>query len=303
MGSPDVMRDLQRQATGNNYGRATEVRPATETEAQEFFTEANKELDTDWTWEDALGYIEDFQSMYTANIRYALSLTGLDGIAFDFAVSADGGLLVGGEVSTGISVFFPLHSKYDPADDPKADEDTPHPIDDAPHYFTFTAQGVSVGFQAGVGAGVEGALVLADHWEEPEDITRDSWAGSVGSFNLDAGVSVGMGFDASATLYFTSVATESTGPDGTLTWSIPEQGWHGAGVALSVGGGLEAELSVGLSFTNASESFITFRNAAVKNYVENREPTEIPESGDFHYQTPDKGPGFIHSIIEGMTGQ
>jgi len=273
--------------------------PATETEARAYVETAAQQTNAGLSWDDVKSDIEAVSDYLTDGTRRLLASTGLDGIAIEFSVGADAGVIIGGEVTTGISVFWPLHSAYEPLEDPNAGPDTHHPITDSPHFYLFSSKGVTFGVEFGGSAGFGAQLVLAWHWGGPEKITRKSWGGSVVSFDIDGAFALGLGAEVSVTAYFTAVTSTGSGLDSTVTWSAPDAGWHGTGIAASPRTGAELELTTGITVTNALSKVIDFGRPDVREAMQ--DPVDIPEQGDMHYHTPDKGPGFVHALIEAMT--
>jgi len=292
----DPMQTVAQQGGEPIPGQTT---PTTEADARAYVEEAAQQTNAGLSWADVESDIEAVGDYLTDGTRRLLASTGLDGIAIEFSVGADVGVTIGGEVTTGISVFWPLHSDYDPNDDPHAGPDVRHPIDDAPHFYLFTSEGITFGVDLGGSAGFGAQFVLAWHWGGAEKITRKSWGGSVVSFDIDGALALGVGAEISFTAYFSSVTSTGSGPTGTVTWSEPDAGWHGTGIAASPKSGAELELTTGITVTNALSKVIDFGRPDVREAMQN--PVDIPEQGDMHYHTPDAGPGFVHALIEAMT--
>ncbi|WP_424016402.1 hypothetical protein ACOZ4N_10855 [Halorientalis pallida] len=262
------------------------IHPVSKSEARTYVE--GSQLD----WDDLEDKVTGYESWLGSTMRYALSLSGLDAIAIEFSVSGGGGAVIGGEAATGVSVLFPLWSEYEPEPDEK------HPIEDAPHWYLFTSVGVDVGGTLGGSAGVDAQVVFADHWGGAEHISRQSWGGGVVSVDVEGTAALGAGAQLDVTAYFTS-ATDFEKPEyGILTWDVPDRGWHGAGVGAGLATGAQIELSGGVTITSACEDIIDFGNPAVRKAMR-QSGEDIPELD--HYRRPDKGPGFIHALIEGLS--
>ena len=279
MSGPASFEDQQSKAVANAQRDEQGKRhPVSEGTAKGFVEQA-----TNYAWQE----VEDMVNVYDAFLndprRALLTYTGLDAIAIEIAASVSGSATLGLDFTPlGLSIFFPIRTGV-------SDNTAPHPVNDAPHYFLFSSIGFDLGASGGASASTDMQVVFADHWEKQEDITIDSWGGTIISVDAEAGIYLGFGGELVGTLYFTSVQPSAAVPGygAALSEVIPDKGWHGAGVGGQIGIGAEVELSIGVTLTTTLNSWLDglMGRPDVQRAMEN--PTEIPEAGELHYQEPD----------------
>lgn len=275
---PATFEDAQSKAVAkaqrDDQGKRHKV---TESEMQAFVDQK-----TNYSWTEIQQMASGYDSFLTEARRTLLTYTGLDGMAIEIAGTVGGALGLGLDFTPlGASIFFPFHTGV-------SDTTSPHPVDDAPHFFLFSSIGFDLGASAGGSLSADVQVVFADHWERKEDITVDSWGGTILAVDAEAGIYLGLGADLVGTLYFTSVSPSAAVPfyGAALTEIIPDVGWHGAGIGGRVGKGFEVEFSVGVTLTTTLNSWLEqlLTRPDVRKAMESAE--EIPEAGEMHYQPP-----------------
>lgn len=295
MADPASFEDAQSQAVANaqreDQGKRHQV---AESEMEQFITQK-----TNYNWNELSASLDSLLAYLTPRRRSWLSYTGLDGMAIEIAASVGGALGVGLDFTPlGASFFIPFHTGV-------PDNTDPHPVDDAPHFYLFSSIGFDIGASGGVEGGGDAQVVFADNWETAEDITVDSWSGTIISVDAEGGIALGLGADVSATLYFTSISPSGLVPyyGAAVSEIIPDKGWHGAGIGAGLSTGAEFELSIGITLTTTLNSWLEqlFGRPDVRRAMMNME--EIPEAGEMHYQPPsDPLSQFISWLADSSSG-
>lgn len=235
------------------------------------------------TWSHITTVVQDMFTLAPYR-RWVLSRAGIDGFGVDISFEVEAGVVVGG-VSvepTGVSILWITNSEVTAADDGVAVD----PVDDNPHFFLFSSTGYSFGVNIQGGAGVNAEYFYAQRYGGGQN-TRNSWAGPVVSYDAEVSGKLLAGAEASAS-YFGSVDYDKTGPNGTLSVSWANSGWHGMSYSGQLEAGVGLELAFGRTATEANSSIVDhFGRPDVRKAMQNAD--EIPDRLEKGYQRDTTG--------------